>query len=121
MYSNKADYSHTIRTLVRTHLNKDEKPVQNGLALTPSDIALMTAQGIPVSTQALETMYAEGTTLNTFDVPLEQQRGVDAADLFQAAESSKKRISQARKKVSSYASKLIRKASINAPDKIQTT
>lgn len=121
MYSIKSHYDNRLRRLTNTHLNKDEKPVQNGLALTPADLARMTANGIPISTQNLETMYSEGSLELTYDVPLDQQRGIDAADLFQAAETAKKNLKRAKNKMAAKMNELsslyMRKAE-NNPEKI---
>lgn len=57
--------------------------VQPGLALTPSQMQNMSERGIPVSSQNLEGVYYDGDTRPSWDVPLDQQRGVDVATMWQ--------------------------------------
>lgn len=125
MYSFKNHYDNHLRRTISTSLNENEKPVQNGLSLTPSDIARMTAKGIPITTANLETMYLDGDTGTHFDISLDQLRGIDAADLFQAAESAKKRIKNAKSKMAehmrSLSDRFMRKAEVNTPETIKTT
>lgn len=66
-----------------TKLQKYEKSVQPGLALTPSQIHKMSEKGIPVTTQNLDGMFDDGVTRPSWDVPLDQQRGVDVATMWQ--------------------------------------
>lgn len=69
-----------------------ECPVQNGLAMTASQMYQMAAQGTPISSQQLGNTYSDGSNKVTFDVPLDQKRGVDIGDIWEAAQTSKKRI-----------------------------
>lgn len=56
-----------------------EKPVQNGLSLTPSQIADMVSRGVPVSTSNLVGTF---DTLPDGSVPREYHRGVSLNDLW---------------------------------------
>lgn len=74
-----------------------EKPVQNGLALTPSDILRMAEQGIPASS-ANNPNLIDGSTENNWEVPLEERRGIDMADLWNERQNIKRKFMDAHKK-----------------------
>lgn len=59
-----------------------ETVVQNGLSITPSDMARLTSQGVPISANNLGVTYQEGVKSSDFTVPAEYVRGVDMADLW---------------------------------------
>lgn len=67
-----------------------EPIVQNNLAVTPEQLAEMTAKGIPISTNNLSGGFEE-TTTSGHDVPMEFQRGVDLNDVWNAKETAKKK------------------------------
>lgn len=73
----------------------DDAVVQNGLALTPSQMMDMQDKGIPITTQNLGVTYDDGYSSLDFNVPLEYQRGIDMADLWEARENSKKKMRKA--------------------------
>lgn len=52
----------------------------------------LTAQGIPVSPQNVGAAYSDGSQSISFKVPLDQRRGVDVADLWEAQIDAKKKI-----------------------------
>lgn len=60
-----------------------DTPVQGGLAVTPSQMQRMAERGIPVTSQNLEGMFYDGDTRPSWDVPLDMQRGVDVATLWE--------------------------------------
>lgn len=68
-----------------------------GLALTPAQIAKMSEQGIPITTQ-MSDQFFDGTLNPSFDIPLEEQRGVDINDVWNASKTAKARIIDAHKK-----------------------
>lgn len=77
----------------------DENPVQEGLAVTPEKMYEMNGQGIAISTQNLpESMFLQGTTENSFYVEPDYRRGVDTAQLWEEAQTSKKKMRKARSK-----------------------
>lgn len=76
----------------RTSLKRDEKPVMSGLALTPSQIQRMSERGIPVSTQNLDGMFDDGVSRPSWDVPLDQQRGVDVATIWQRQKDAQSKL-----------------------------
>lgn len=77
--------------------NEEDVPVQSGLALTPSQMMEMANHGVPISTQQLGNQYIDGKPNPSFDIPLDQQRGIDIGDIWQAAQTSKKKIRSAMK------------------------
>ncbi|MBR1798297.1 MAG: hypothetical protein IJ761_00145 [Bacteroidales bacterium] len=70
----------------------DDVIVQNNLAVTPSDMANMVAQGIPVSPTNLGMTYDEGYSNVDFDIPLDRKRGVDMAMLYEAQQAIKSKL-----------------------------
>ena len=58
-------------------------PVQGGLAITPAQMQRMAEKGIPVSSQNLDGCFYDGDTRPSWDVPLDMQRGIDVAQMWQ--------------------------------------
>lgn len=75
--------------------DEHDKPVQNGLALTPAQMAEMAERGIPISTANAQLAYEEGDRSNSFDIPVEDKRGVDMADVWVAQQDARKRVKDA--------------------------
>lgn len=73
-------------------LNSEESPVQGGLAMTPAQMFALAAQGTPVTPQNLGNVYTDGSNKVTFDVPIDQRRGIDVGDIWEAAQKSKGKI-----------------------------
>lgn len=71
-----------------------EEIVQNGLALTPSEILKMAENGIPASS-ANNPNLIDGTPDNNWVVPLEERRGIDMNDLWNERQDIKQRLSSA--------------------------
>lgn len=65
---------------------RGETPVQNGLAVTPAQVLSMAEQGLPISAQ-MQSAMIDGHTHSDWSVPLEEQRGVDIAQMWQASRS----------------------------------
>lgn len=62
------------------------------LALTPSQMDVMRKQGQSISTQNYDHMYYDGTVNNSFDLPIDQVRGVDISDVWNASKESGRRL-----------------------------
>lgn len=67
----------------RINKSKNDTPVQPGLALTPSQMQRMSEKGIPVSAQTNDALFYDGDVRPSFDVPLDLQRGIDVATMWQ--------------------------------------
>lgn len=71
-----------------------EKPVQDDLAYTPSQMMQLSERGIAVTTGNLPNdNFFDGVPVGqgSFDLPLDQQKGVDIADCWQASMSIRKK------------------------------
>ncbi len=77
--------------------SSDEPLVKGGLAYTPSELQQMADRGIPVSTQNLEGQFYDGKDNPTWDVPLEQVRGIDIADMWTNRREIQRKIAKAHK------------------------
>lgn len=74
----------------------DEQVVQNGLAITPSEVESMVKRGIPVSTQSNALLKAQDYGDKDWDVPLGFRRGEDPlADGYQKAKDVHERLHKA--------------------------
>lgn len=80
-------------------LKSFEKPVQPNLAMTPADVADMASKGIPVSTQANGAQYYDGVPEPSLDIPIDQQRGADMADIFNAQMDAREKLGNMRRKI----------------------
>ena len=67
--------------------NAYERTKQN-LALTPSDMAKMAANGIPISAQSLPNYY-DGVPNPGYFVDLQDRRGIDAVAVWEASQDAK--------------------------------
>lgn len=76
-----------------------ETPVQNGLGLTPKQMAELTNKGIPISANNLGLSYQDGVQDSDFTVPMEHTRGVDLADLWNSAMDGKAKAKEVYHKV----------------------
>lgn len=65
---------------------------QSGLAITPARMAEMVNQGIPVSTDNASGQFYDGVPMPSFDIPVDQKRGVDMAQIWQAQQSARSHI-----------------------------
>lgn len=68
--------------------------VKNGLAVTPSEMMKLAERGIPVSAQSFG-VFNDGESNPSWDIPLDRQRGVDAATLWQNEKDIKQKLRQA--------------------------
>lgn len=77
----------------------DEEFVQDGLSYSVTEMAEMVEKGLPVSSiNNMALQDSQGTLHPTWDVPLEKQRGVDIADIWEAQQRSRSSIIAQRKK-----------------------
>lgn len=71
-----------------------EDVVQNGLAVTPSDVLRMAEKGIPASAQ-MNASFIDGTPNPGWDVPLEERRGIDIGQMWQFSKDAKQKFRDA--------------------------
>lgn len=77
---------------------EDEMTVQSGLSLTPRDMDKMLQQGQPISTANLpDNQFYDGDTNPSFDIPMDQRKGIDPADLWEFQRAVYKKANDARK------------------------
>lgn len=76
---------------------KGELPVHGELAYTPAEMFEMWKQGVPISNDNLGTPTFEPDK-TVWNIPIERQRGVDIADVWQAQQTARKRVKQAGKR-----------------------
>lgn len=80
---------------------EEESIVQDGLAYTPSQMMQLAERGIPVTTNsASDSQFFDGVPVGqgSFDLPLDRQKGVDVADMWQAQQSIKSKAKAGLKK-----------------------
>lgn len=80
----------------KTHLNKDESPVTPNLAMTPSQMEKLHAEGKSISLNNLEGMFYDGDTNPSFELPIDQIRGVDIGEIWQASKDARRKLSKYR-------------------------
>lgn len=73
-----------------------EQQVENGLAMTPSQMYDMAQRGLPITTQNLGITYDEGYSALDFNPPLEHRRGIDFGDLYEARFDAKSKMRKLR-------------------------
>lgn len=66
--------------------------VQSGLAVTPADAMRMTEKGVPVSVTNAANFY-DGVPNPSFDIPLDSQRGIDMATIWENERAIKNKMS----------------------------
>lgn len=83
-----------IKHFARPRRKEGENIVQNDLAYTPSQMMEMAERGIAVSNQSIAVEnFFDGVPVaeSTFELPMDQLRGIDVADCWQANESIRKK------------------------------
>lgn len=70
-------------------------PVKQNQALTPAQIGEYTAKGIAVSSS--QNLVFDDGVPNPGPLPLEQRRGIDVADVWNASKTSSKKLKSAIK------------------------
>lgn len=78
--------------------NKAFEQTKQGLSMSPADVARCASRGIAVTSQINDSLFFDGTDNPSFELPLEMQRGVDVADVWQAQQSARKRVLDAAKR-----------------------
>lgn len=71
---------------------------KQGLAVTPSDMSNMLSRGIPISAQINEELFFDGLDNPSFDIPIEEQRGVDVNDVWLAQRQARSKLISAHKR-----------------------
>lgn len=77
-----------------------ETPVQNGLAVTPSQMWELQQSGFPISTQTAGLSFDDGQYKVDWEVPMEHRRGIDPADLFEYQEQMRGKVNEVFGKLS---------------------
>lgn len=73
---------------------KGELAVKAGLAYTSAEMFDLWKQGVPISNENMGTPTFE-TDKTVWNIPIERQRGVDIADVWQADKTAKRRLKSA--------------------------
>lgn len=74
--------------------SKVDIPVQSNLAITPAKMAELVDSGIPVSSSILGASHFDGVSNPSWDLPIDQIRGVDIAQVWQTQLDSRKSITK---------------------------
>lgn len=83
---------------MKFYVQKDKNPVKSHLAITPAQMDTAREQGIPITPNNVNPdLIQDGSTNPQFEIELERQRGVDIAELWQDAETSRKRLGDFKK------------------------
>lgn len=64
--------------------------VQNGLSMTPADIQRCVSNGLPVSTASVD-MFLDGVSNPSTVLPIDEMRGVDIVDCWNASHDAKQK------------------------------
>ena len=75
-----------------------EPVVQPNLAMTPAQVAEMAAAGKPVSSTSVGTYY-DGTPNPSFDLPIDQKRGCDIADAWNASVEAQDKLNDMKRRI----------------------
>lgn len=73
--------------ITHTHYTNGEDKTRCGLAYTPSDMELMTANGIPIQSQDLAARYYDGDASNDFHMTSDRIKTNDVNDLWEEHQS----------------------------------
>lgn len=90
MFCNSPSRAH----FARCQRHSDEIAPKDGLALTPHQMELMHSKGVPISTSNFDSQYFDGDKSPSFDVPIDQQRGVDIAEVWNESVNARKKLSR---------------------------
>lgn len=85
--------------MIKSVSYKSDKPVQNGLALTPTDIDRLTFQGRAAALGSLEGAEMYTDLPNGAAVPMDKMRGKSINDLWRESRNARKRIMDAKTKM----------------------
>lgn len=78
-------------------LNKYEKPVQSGLALTPRDVKEMTERGQAVSTPNIGQVQEDSASTGDWFIELPYRRGVDMNTVWEQSHITQNGLIRAHK------------------------
>nr|DAO15181.1 MAG TPA: hypothetical protein [Microviridae sp.] len=70
-------------------------PVQPGLSYDTGTLHKMWKQGLPINPQNASQVYDEGTTNPSWEIPLASHRFIDPAEVWQAQQQARYKISRA--------------------------
>lgn len=80
---------------------QEETKVRSGLSPTPAQMWDLMKQGKPISSFELDPkLFNDGDPYQTYDIPLDQQRGIDINDMWNAQQDGKRKFSQFREHMS---------------------
>lgn len=74
---------------------EQELPVYGNLAVTPAQMLDMAEKGIPISSQNIAMSVKDGEENPSWDLPLDQLRGVDPAAMWEHSQVIKERARKA--------------------------
>nr|DAR09037.1 MAG TPA: hypothetical protein [Microviridae sp.] len=72
-------------------------PVQPGLSYDTGTLHKMWKQGLPINPQNANEVYDDGSTNSSWEIPLASHRFVDPAEVWQAQQQARYKISRAYK------------------------
>lgn len=75
----------------------DEVEPKPGLAYSPSDMAKLHAKGMPINSANIVESFYDGDVNPSFDIPLERQRGLDPAEIWEQSQNSAKKVNKLSK------------------------
>lgn len=79
----------------------DEIEPKKGLSYSPSDMAKLHAKGMPINSANIVESFYDGDLNPSFDIPLERQRGLDPAEIWEASQNSAKKVNKLSKAANS--------------------
>lgn len=71
--------------------HEDEPVVHSHLAVTPAEMMKLAEKGLPISGQNLSYLPSDGEPSPSWDLPLDQIRGIDPATLWENSQIIKER------------------------------
>lgn len=76
-----------------------EEKVQDNQAITPAQMYSLAQQGKPISTHQLPAEYFDdGEPFQSYDLPIDRQRGIDVIDCWNASKDSESKFNDFKKK-----------------------
>ena len=84
-------------SFAKCHRKQGEPVVQNGLAVTPSQVLQMAERGIAPTAQ-MNAQMIDGHTGSDWSVPLEEMRGIDIAQMWQESQEVRSKFRAAHAK-----------------------
>lgn len=74
---------------------ENELPVHGNLVVTPPQMQKMAEQGIPITSQNIAMTPQDGQPNPSWDLPLDQLRGIDPAQMWEESQIIKQRAKRA--------------------------